>query len=65
MKSPALGEVMKPLNRLEATERELFQKAHESWELDCKVSKIQDDANEKKAKGHVDKGNTQRQRVIC
>jgi putative DNA primase/helicase len=30
MKSPALGEVMKPLNRLEAKERELWQAAHDS-----------------------------------
>ena len=58
MKSPALGEVMRPLNRLEAVERELFQAEHEAWRIDCKVSKIQDDANEKKAKGHIDKGNT-------
>jgi len=40
MKSPALGEVMRPLNRLEATERELWQATHDSWELDCKVSAI-------------------------
>jgi hypothetical protein len=58
MKSPALGQVMMPLNQMEATARKLFQTVHESWELDCKVSKIQDDANEKKAKGLIDKGNT-------
>lgn len=58
MKSPALGEVMKPLNRLEANERELWQAAHDSWELDCKVAAMQDDANEKKAKGHAAKGDT-------
>lgn len=58
MKSPALGEVMRPLNRLEANERELWQAAHESWELDCKVAAMQDDANEKKAKGHAAKGDT-------
>jgi putative DNA primase/helicase len=58
MKSPALGEVMRPLNRLEANERELWQAAHDSWELDCKVSAMQDDANEKKAKGHAAKGDT-------
>ena len=53
MKSPALGEVMKPLSRLEAEERELWQAAHEAWELDCKVTAMQDDANERKAKGLV------------
>jgi len=58
MKSPALGEVMRPLNRLEANERELWQAAHDSWELDCKVSAMQDDANEKKAKVHAAKGDT-------
>jgi len=58
MKSPALGEAMRPLNRMETTARELFQAVHESWELDCKVSKIQDEENGKKAKGHVNKGNT-------
>lgn len=51
MKSPALGEVMKPLNRLEATERELWQAAHDSWELDCKVEELASADREKKAKG--------------
>jgi hypothetical protein len=64
MKSPALGEVMRPLNRLEANERELWQAAHDSWELDCKVSAMQDDANEKKAKGHAAKG-TRQQHGSC
>ena len=31
MKSPALGEVLKPLHRLESTEREQWQLAHEAW----------------------------------
>jgi putative DNA primase/helicase len=55
MKSPALGEVMKPLNRLEATERELWQAAHESWELDCKVEELAGADREKKAKGLASK----------
>jgi putative DNA primase/helicase len=50
-KSPALGEALKPLNRLQAAEFELWQAAHEAWALDCKVTAMQDDANEKKAKG--------------
>lgn len=64
MKSPALGEVMKPLNRLEAQERELWQAAHEAWELDCKVTAMQDDANEKKAKGHAAKGDMKAARQL-
>jgi putative DNA primase/helicase len=55
MKSPALGEVMKPLNRLEATEREWWQAAHESWELDCKVEELAGADREKKAKGLASK----------
>ncbi|MBK6593069.1 MAG: DUF3987 domain-containing protein [Burkholderiales bacterium] len=55
---PALSEVMRPLNCLEANERELWQAAHEAWGLDCKVSAMQDDANEKKAKVHAAKGDT-------
>lgn len=58
MKSPALGEVMRPLNSLEARERELWRTEHDSWELDCKVFTMQEDANEKKAKGHAAKGDT-------
>ena len=50
-KSPALSEALKPLNRLQADEFELHQAAHDAWELDCKVSTMQDDLNEKKAKG--------------
>ena len=50
-KSPALGEALKPLNRLQADEFELWQAAHDAWALDCKVMAMQDDANEKKAKG--------------
>jgi putative DNA primase/helicase len=49
-KSPALSEALKPLTRLQADEFELHQAAHAAWELDCKVSSMQDDANERKAK---------------
>jgi putative DNA primase/helicase len=55
MKSPALGEVLKPLNRLESAERELWQAEHGSWTLDCKVADLAADANEKKAKGLASK----------
>ena len=54
-KSPALGEALKPLNRLQATEFEQWELAHNAWELDCKVTAMQDEANEKKAKGLASK----------
>ena len=50
-KSPALGEALKPLHRLQANEFELWQAAHDAWALDCKVLAMQNDANDKKAKG--------------
>lgn len=49
LKSPALGEVLKPLHRLESTEREQWQAAHEAWELDTKVAELAGKANEKQA----------------
>ena len=49
MKSPALGEVLKPLHRLEASEREQWQAAHDEWELDCKVAELATKQNEKQA----------------
>lgn len=49
MKSPALAEVLKPLHRLEATEREQWQVAHDAWELDCKVAELAAKQNEKQA----------------
>jgi putative DNA primase/helicase len=54
-KSPALGETLKPLHRLQAEEFELHKAAHEAWELDCKVAEMQADSNEKKAKGLASK----------
>ncbi|MBV2164385.1 MAG: DUF3987 domain-containing protein [Comamonas sp.] len=49
MKSPALGEVLKPLHRLESTEREQWQAAHDAWELDAKIAELSGKANEKQA----------------
>lgn len=49
MKSPALGETLKPLHRLEATEREQWQAAHDAWALDCKVAELAAKQNEKQA----------------
>ncbi|MFT4242556.1 MAG: DUF3987 domain-containing protein [Acidovorax sp.] len=55
MKSPALSEVLKPLHRLEAGEREQFAAAHAAWELDCKVAGMADEANERQAKSFATK----------
>jgi putative DNA primase/helicase len=63
-KSPALSEALKPLHRLQATEFELHKAAHEAWELDCKVTAMQDESNEKKAKGHAAKGDTAAARAM-
>jgi putative DNA primase/helicase len=54
-KSPALGEALRPLNRLQANDMELHQAAHEAWALDCKVAGMQGDDNERKAKGLANK----------
>lgn len=54
-KSPALGEALKPLHRLQAAEFELKKAAHEAWALDCKVAEMQTDSNERKAKGLASK----------
>jgi putative DNA primase/helicase len=43
---------------MEKNDRELWQAEHDSWNLDCKVAAMQDEANEKKAKGHAAKGDT-------
>lgn len=57
-KSPALGEALRPLNRLQAAEFELWQAAHDAWELDCRVAAMQGQANETKAKGLASKDPT-------
>ena len=49
MKSPALSEVLKPLNRLESTERERWQAEHDAWELDAKASELSVKQNERQA----------------
>lgn len=50
MKSPALSEVLKPLHRLESSEREQWKAAHEAWQLDCKVAEMAAEANAKQAR---------------
>ena len=54
-KSPALSEALRPLDRLQTTEFEKSKFAHDAWLLDSKVSAMQVDANERKAKGLADK----------
>ncbi len=55
MKSPALGEVLKTLYRLEATARERWQAAHDIWELDYKVAELATKQNEKRAVAYAAK----------
>lgn len=64
MKSPALGEVLKPLNRLEAAERDQWQSVHGAWELDCKVAELAAKANEKKAGSLAAKDPAQARRLL-
>jgi hypothetical protein len=51
MKSPALGESLKPLHRLQAAEFEHWQAAHDAWTLDSKVAELAGADREKRAKG--------------
>ena len=55
MKSPALAQALAPLNRLEATEREVCQAALEDWELDCKVAELAAKQGAKEAARHAAK----------
>ena len=55
MKSPALAEVLKPLNRLESQERKNAEVALTDWKLDCKLTEIKAKANEASAKKLVAK----------
>ena len=50
MKSPALAQTLKPLERLEAAERELWAVEHQAWQIDCKVSGMAAETNEKQAR---------------
>jgi putative DNA primase/helicase len=55
MKSPALAEVLKPLHRLEADERERWTLAHDQWQVDAKLTALRAADNEKKAKSLASK----------
>lgn len=54
-KSPAVSEALKPLQRLQAREQELWEAQHEAWKLDAKVCALANADREKKAKGLVSK----------
>jgi putative DNA primase/helicase len=51
MKSPALGEVLKPMDHLEGIEREQWLAAHGAWQVDSKLATMTAEANEKQARG--------------
>ena len=50
MKSPALGEVLKPLNRLESAERDQWKAVHEEWAVECEVAELVADKKRSEAK---------------
>lgn len=54
-KSPALGEALKPLDKLQENESDAWQLANTAWELDCKVIEMQGEANANAAKRLVAK----------
>lgn len=49
-KSPALGEALKPLDKLQEQASDAWQLENAVWELDCKVTEMQGQANETAAK---------------
>lgn len=49
MKSPALGEVLKHLHRLEGAAREQWKAAHDEWAVDTKVVELAAKYNERQA----------------
>ena len=51
MKSPALNEALRPLERLQAAAFEQSQAAHDEWLIDCQVSEMAAADRAKKAKG--------------
>jgi putative DNA primase/helicase len=63
-KSPALSEVLRPLSRLQANEHEKWQSEHSSWELERKVIEMQQEANERRARDYLKKGDSKSARNI-
>lgn len=55
MKSPALGESLKPIQQLQTKEKELWQVAHDAWAVDAKLAKLRTSDNEKKASNLANK----------
>ncbi|MCS6811928.1 MAG: DUF3987 domain-containing protein [Tepidimonas sp.] len=49
MKSPALGQVLKPLEALQSRARERWQAEHEAWQQECRLIELAERANEKQA----------------
>jgi putative DNA primase/helicase len=65
MKSPALGEVLKPLHALEAAEREAWAGRHEAWEIDRKLAELTARQNEKKAAQEATKNPAQARALLA
>lgn len=63
MKSPALGQVMAPLNAMEAKEREALKTAVEDWKVDCKLAELTGKLTEKEA-GNLAKKNPEKAREL-
>ena len=64
MKSPALAEVLKPINLLQGEEYECWEHAHANWEIDKKLAEMQTASNEKKAKSYVSKDPQQARKLL-
>jgi hypothetical protein len=64
MKSPALGEALKPLHRLQAEAFDEHEAAREAWLLDRKVAELASAEREKKAKGLASKDPAAARRLL-
>ncbi len=56
MKSPAVSEAMRPLRRLAAQAREVFESEHAAWEGENELSKLASTAAKQKATADLKKG---------
>ena len=56
MKSPALNEVLKPLKRIEAHKRQAYEGERADWDVSQRLGKLQEAANETRAKAALKKG---------
>ena len=64
MKSPALGEVLKPLHALEAAEAEAGEVARAQWAIDRKVSELEAERDEKTARKLIGDGKANEARAL-